>query len=288
VVGGEYVGVLGYADDVTLLAPTVHALKAMLHICEDFGREFNLTYNAKKTVCIQFKGKEVRCPTPTVFLNNTQLQWQTTVKHLGSYISHNLKEEQEIKAKRGAFIGVVNGLFSNFKCAKTEVLSEIFNRKCGHFYGCESWSLMDRNISSLFTTWRKGCRKVWNLRNMARSKLLPPLMNSMSPEQQVMSRFAGMFNNMAKGHNTKVSRVLALSVNSVKRGLIGRNAAWISTKWRCGYNFLQDNSWKVPDDDTAARTLAIKELTLCIAGHMDLIEFEFNEIRDLINFISTY
>ena len=288
VVGGEYLGVLGYADDVTLLAPTVHALKAMLKICEDYGREFNLTYNAKKTVCIHFEGKEIRCGTPDVFLNNTKLQWHTTVKHLGSYVSHNLKEGQEIQAKRGAFIGAVNGLLSNFRSARSEVLTEIFNRQCCHFYGCESWSFLDKNICNMYTAWRKGCRKVWKLPNMARSKLLPSLMNSMSPEQQVMSRFAGMVNNMAKGQNVKMARVLAISVNNAQRGLIGQNMAWVSTKWHCGYTFLENNYQEVSDDDTNIRVQAIKELTLCLVGHMNLKDFTPHEIRDLIDFISIY
>ena len=38
VVGGCYLGVLGYADDITLLASTAHALKAMLQIYEEFGK----------------------------------------------------------------------------------------------------------------------------------------------------------------------------------------------------------------------------------------------------------
>jgi len=288
VVGGEYMGVLGYADDVTLLAPTAHALKAMLRICEDFGREFSLTYNAKKTVCIHFKSRGVKCHTPNVSLNNTELQWLSTVKHLGNLVSQNLKEDQEIQAKQRTFIGAVNGLLSNFRGTNTEVLTEIFNRQCCHFYGCESWSLMDRNISGLYTAWRKGCRKLWNLTNLARSKLLPSLVNSMSPEQQVMTRFAGMFNRMAKGDNGKISNVLAISVNSVKKGLIGRNAAWISSKWQCGYLFLQNKSGECPDDDIAIRTQAIKELASCVDGHMELSILEYHELKSLMNFISAY
>ena len=110
VVGGEYLGVLGYADDVTLLAPTVDALKSMLQICETFGREFDISYNPRKTVCIQFKRKGANNATPNVSLNGTQLQWQNTVKHLGSFVSQNMREEHEIKAKQGNFFGSVNGL----------------------------------------------------------------------------------------------------------------------------------------------------------------------------------
>ena len=36
-IGGMYLGAFGYADDVTLLAPSRQALQLMLDICEDFA-----------------------------------------------------------------------------------------------------------------------------------------------------------------------------------------------------------------------------------------------------------
>ena len=288
VVGGEYLGVLGYADDVTLLAPTVDALKSMLQMCETFGREFDISYNPRKTVCIQFKRKGANNATPNVSLNGTQLQWQNTVKHLGSFVSQNMREEHEIKAKQGNFIGSVNGLRSNFGTAEPEVLVEIFNRQCCHFYGCETWSLADKNLSSMFTSWRKGCRKVWNLPNTARSKLLPVLMRSPSPEVQVMRRFATMFNSMMKGHNQKLSNLLGISINSSNRGFIARNVSWISARWRCGFCFLQDNSRHVGDTDAVARAEAIRELTRCQNGQMILHHLDNSELIDMRNFISKF
>ena len=47
-----FVGAFIYADDVTLLAPTSMALKAMLSTCTDFAASHNLLFNAPKTKCI--------------------------------------------------------------------------------------------------------------------------------------------------------------------------------------------------------------------------------------------
>ena len=35
---GKYMGILGYADDVTLLSPSIRGLNKMLSICEAFGK----------------------------------------------------------------------------------------------------------------------------------------------------------------------------------------------------------------------------------------------------------
>ena len=45
-------GCLGYADDAVLLTPTLVAMKKMLKICDEFGIEYNVTFNASK---YQFK-----------------------------------------------------------------------------------------------------------------------------------------------------------------------------------------------------------------------------------------
>ena len=50
-IGHKYLGVLCYADDVTLLAPTAQSLQHMVKTCEQFGQEFDIKYNATKSMC---------------------------------------------------------------------------------------------------------------------------------------------------------------------------------------------------------------------------------------------
>ena len=47
----SYAG-LRYADDVALLTPSIQALQELLHTCEDFAEEYNVKFNAKKTMCM--------------------------------------------------------------------------------------------------------------------------------------------------------------------------------------------------------------------------------------------
>ena len=49
-VGSQYFGALGYANDLTLLSPSVAGLREMLRICEDFSNEYSVKYNAENTV----------------------------------------------------------------------------------------------------------------------------------------------------------------------------------------------------------------------------------------------
>ena len=53
-VGPAFVGCLAYADDVTLISPTVNGTQRMLDICTSFATEKELLLNSKKTFVTLF------------------------------------------------------------------------------------------------------------------------------------------------------------------------------------------------------------------------------------------
>ena len=85
-----FVGALSYADDLTLMAPTLKGLQVMLNECVNYAEEYSVTYNSKKTVCIKFDSrpalKRLRFKPCCVVLSNEELIWHSKVKHLGSAI----------------------------------------------------------------------------------------------------------------------------------------------------------------------------------------------------------
>ena len=50
-VGSEFLGALGSADDITLLAPNLHCIQQLINICEDFAHEFDRLMKRKLFVC---------------------------------------------------------------------------------------------------------------------------------------------------------------------------------------------------------------------------------------------
>ena len=49
-VGSSYIGALGYADGLTLISPRLCAMNQMLSISKSFVAEYNITFNARKTM----------------------------------------------------------------------------------------------------------------------------------------------------------------------------------------------------------------------------------------------
>ena len=53
-IGNNYVGVFCYADDLTLISPTLTGLKCMLSICENYADEYKILFNASKSQLLHF------------------------------------------------------------------------------------------------------------------------------------------------------------------------------------------------------------------------------------------
>ena len=160
-IGNKFCGSLTYADDVTLLSPTATGLQEMLQVCESFGSEYGMSFNAKKTVCILYSRNKM-LPKPTVTLCGDTLQWMNYIKHLGNYISHDLNEKTEIMKKKCDMIGRVNVITANLSGAPPNVRTKVFQTQCT-FYGAQAWCLNDPNVKQFYTMYNRCIRRLMKL-----------------------------------------------------------------------------------------------------------------------------
>ena len=49
--GGQFTGALAYADDITLLSPSMSGLRTLSTVCEEYETEFDVTFKGKKVSC---------------------------------------------------------------------------------------------------------------------------------------------------------------------------------------------------------------------------------------------
>ena len=194
--GHEFMGALGYADDGTILAPIVSSFRAKLRICEEFGAEYCVTYKGKKTVCLCFSGRRHIDP-PSVTISDVQLVWKSNAKHRGNIIKTDLCDDEEIRFKKCDFVAREESVVCTFKLASLEVCSRIFVAKCCHLHSCQARGIKTKALFELDVCWRKAICKLWHLPYTARSRLLPGLAGTASLCDQVMRRFANLYNHRA-------------------------------------------------------------------------------------------
>ena len=53
-IGHQYFGSVGYAHDLTRLSPSLKGFQKMIDICLEYGNDYGVQYNSKKTMCMLF------------------------------------------------------------------------------------------------------------------------------------------------------------------------------------------------------------------------------------------
>ena len=111
--GNHYTGSLGYADDLTLLAPTLSGLQVLIKICERYADEFDIKFNGAKSVYMVFGGRRCKCDNRTVMVNGAELHRVTATVHLGHHISTN-DNDSLVSAPIGQFLRGFNMFMADF------------------------------------------------------------------------------------------------------------------------------------------------------------------------------
>ncbi len=103
-IGTHCIGTLAYADDVILLCPSRSGLQEMINICKQFGIDFRVTFNDKKTQSICFSKSNDTGYEP-VTLNNEGLKLESKVNHLGNILIQRLDDDYDGSYM---FLGTIN------------------------------------------------------------------------------------------------------------------------------------------------------------------------------------
>jgi len=85
--GGMFVNILAYADDIVLLAPSWRGLQYLLNIVVQESKAIDMSLNARKSVCIVFtprdRSKVVMTTFPSLCADSETLQFVLSFRYLG-------------------------------------------------------------------------------------------------------------------------------------------------------------------------------------------------------------
>ena len=268
--GRNYCGVMVYADDITLLSPSLGGLKRMLKQCEHFCRSSDVQFNATKSVAVCFGATSAkRLQLPCLSFCGGQVEWADHVKHLGNFISYNLSEQKEIETKRGDLVGRVNFVLARYGGLPTPILRRIFNSQCCHFYGAQAWLLSDPAVNRFHTMYNRCLRRIFQLPATTHTRYLPLINRVPSSINQVSNRCQKIEQSMISIDNPTVRSVtrmlLSMSHSILKRNSVYRNSL---------------NCNPLTDDDLAIVTAIVELIN-------DDTVFEEREATEFANFLCT-
>ncbi len=270
-IGQHYYGAISYADDLSLVSPTMHGLQRMIELCEIFGAEYGVKYNPTKSVAMHVT-KKTQMNLPPLTVAGDDIKWVTVAKHLGNYISADLREVEDVTHKRGDFIGRVNNVIVTFYGARDEIKREVFNSQCSHLYGCESWDLTDPWVDKFRTTWNRGVCRIINLPYDTHTRFLSLFINRPYVMDQIFKRFYKMVLRMMNSRNERLKYLINRMLQD-SNSIVGRNCQLICNRYGLNYfnrgHGFNLNKFKCAINEEDERTVyMIHELREALRGNV--------------------
>jgi hypothetical protein len=101
-IGSQFVGVLAYADDVVIIAPTATAMRKLLDICDDYARQYNMSFNANKSKWLAVVPRRRRTLYDQVdqclfFVGGKRIDFVNSFVHLGHIISAMQNDDDDVR-----------------------------------------------------------------------------------------------------------------------------------------------------------------------------------------------
>ena len=223
----HYVGILGYADDLLLLSPSLDGLQEMFDSCSNFAKRYNLKFSTHsdpkkcKTKCIAYLEKERNLR--NIMLDGKELPWVKKANHLGCKLtdkSDGLKDD--LMEKCAIYINKVNEISQEFHYANpyTKIrINQIFN---SHFFGSSLWNLFGLEADRLEKTWNISQRILLGLPRNAHRYFLEPLTNLKHITFSLYSRFLKFIESL-KSSEKSILRNIFQIVRSDCRSNTGNN-----------------------------------------------------------------
>ena len=285
-IGHYYYGSLVSADDISLLSPSVTGLQKMVDICANFGVEYVITFNEKKTVCLHFNNTD---DNPDILLNGKRLVWKSSVKHLGNIVSCNLEDGDDILLKKQDFYNQVNVMIADYQGINFQILTELFNKYCTSFYGSQAWDLRSKDIAGFYTAWNKAVQRCLGLPYNAHRFLLPQLLNVPSLETQLAKRFCKLCKTMYHNKNSSVSFIFNFCAANAT-SFITRNLFYICNTFKIKVNdILNGNVNLIVNYDNEVQTRQaefVRELLEMRDKILNIDDFNYGDIQDMIDYVS--
>ena len=247
-----FVGVIVYADDVVILAPSVFALRAMLRLCILYADEYDVLFNDKSKLIV-FCTSNRHIFIPNVIINDKVIESVTKMEHLGHIVQNKVLQCNASKCIDD-FNTQCNAFLGNFANHSSELRNFLFGKYCTSFYGSQFLPLYDDSFISLCRAWRCGIRRVWRLPFRAHCNILPYLAGTLPPELMIEKRSISFVKQMKSCNNPIVQAVVNVSSNEI-HSVLGSNIRHLNARYNMEIGQVYER-WERMFDDNVARSAA--------------------------------
>ena len=260
-VGGVFMGVAAYADDLVLIAPTRHAMQKMIDLCEDYATRYNICFSTdpnpqkSKSKCIFMVGsaRNITKPAPLT-LCGQDLPWVESATHLGHELHQSGTMEHDAEVARARFIDRSVEVRQTFSFASPALVIRALQVYCSSHYGAMLWDLQGEGAVQYYNAWTTAIKLAWNCPRATRSYLVQEVLACGSPSAKVdiLVRYGKFF----QGLRTSTCREVSVLANLVARDIRSTTGENV--------RLLSESSGKIPwcSGSASLRTGVVKTVTV--------------------------
>ena len=283
-VGRRIHGAFGYADDVSILSPTVSGLERMLSICDAFAREYRVKFNASKSKLVKF-GESASAASVTLSFMGGTISTMNSSIYLGNLIgvvSHLDLVQRTVRD----FLIRVNMVRLNFNLIPPDICYHLFKTYCMPLYGTQLFDLSDPLMHKLYTAWRKSIRYLLHLPYRTHCSLLPLICNDTSVQCQLQNRSLRFIKSLNNSPNPIVKNAFCLAMSG-SHSNISNSISFLSSVARVNRHDVTDLiSMPVVEDreiDSSIASVIIDMLHMRFLSHFDEAFFVRRQLDEIIN-----
>ena len=230
-IGNNYVGVFCYADDLTLISPTLTGLKCMLSICENYADEYKILFNASKSQLLHFTKCNTQEKITVKMKNNKIIESTDKCVYLGIPL-HACTLNNDMTSTVRDFNRKVNNLLADFSFVDSNTLSVLFDSYCMSIYGSQLFKLYDKNsVNCIYVAWRKAIRKIWKIPNISHCRLLPYINDCNSMDSILERRCIRFLYNIFNSESQLYTSMIKYSLTNCDSTL-GENIRYMMHKYK--------------------------------------------------------
>ena len=281
-IGNYSYSILGYADDLTLLSPSVEGLQKMISMVEMYCTEHGLKISVdadpikSKTKCIWFNSQQ---PTHNMQVYTTAVPWVTQAEHLGHAINSDESTSHDLMKKRATFISKLHALRQELGDQHPDVFTKLMYTYTASFYGSNLWDLFGESSASLYSAWNRSIRFSYNLPINSHRYILQEIYNKADLKAGLGRRFGKFTNQLQKSDKQEVRFLCSIQKHDV-RSTFGRNCSCYNPNNMCTPEFERPEGveWKVG---------LIKELVEATCGNVVVPGLDSEELSSILNLLCT-
>ena len=126
-IDGKFVNHMIYADDLCVISLSSSGLQSLLNICTEYCQLHDLTFNAKKSVCMFFRSSvNKQCGLSDIFISGTICEFANEVKDLGVMINSSIKTTIDVQRQTRISYARANLQIRNFRYCTDKVKCYFF------------------------------------------------------------------------------------------------------------------------------------------------------------------